>query len=143
MRDILFRGKSIDEFESLGEWVYGGIVHQTDWYGDKSDYWFIIDGTRTDYDLGYAINVDKNTICQYTGLCDKNGNKIFEGDIISLGNKTAFIVKFQDDFTRFIIEDLKNNDPEQLFSIGLYKTFAKESEIVGNMWDNPELLGEK
>lgn len=125
MRDIIFRGKRVDN----GEWVYGGIVHQTDYYGDNVDKWFIIDGTDTqDYDIGYEYRVIAETVGQYTGLTDKNGKRIFEGDIFIVSGvpKYRYIVEWEEcGFEVFI-------DPAGFD--------ANDIEIVGNIQDNPELI---
>ena len=147
MRDILFKAKRIDN----GEWVQGGILHQTDYYGDKVDKYFIIDGTCTvDYDIGEAFEVDENTVCQYTGLTDKNGNKIWENDIVELYDtnnnyKWKAIVKFGNPNATY-------NWGYQLHPIGQYKVntdillwvemedTGTICEVIGNVFDNPELL---
>ncbi len=147
MREIIFRGKS----EYDGEWIHGGALHQTDNYGDEVDRWFIIDGTETlDYDIGEPIRVIPETIGQYTGLTDKNGTKIFEGDIVRVitvddhKEKRAIV-----GFDRFF------DDNTECEYIGFYIYFlgmkttvtqldheqAKESlEVIGNIHDNPELM---
>ena len=85
MREILFRGKRVDN----GEWVYGDLINTPElktriiWYEDTSS-----DGV--DYFKGFNYLVDKNTIGQFTGLLDKNGNKIFEGHI----DKSGMVVIF-------------------------------------------------
>ena len=137
MREILFKAKRIDN----GEWVYGGVLHQTDYYRDYEDKYFIIDGKCTvDYDIGEEFEVDKNTICQYTGLKDKNDKKIFEGDLILLMNRWYCAVEYDVENARFILngEYVKNEDEVTHSSFAPY--YQNEIEVIGNIFDNPELL---
>lgn len=133
MREILFRGKSI----ITNEWVYGGIVHQTDFYGDIVDRYYIIDGTDTrDYDIGYSEQVIPETVGQYTGLTDKNGVKIFEGDAIRTDKfhnlSKIYFVKYDKDFAAFI--------GTSKYSFTTFDCDGDHFEVVGNIHDNPELL---
>ena len=66
MREILFRGKTVCD----GDWIYGGIT----WNPSKNEVFI-----HTKWDEGKVI---PETVGQYTGLCDKNGTRIFEGDIV-------------------------------------------------------------
>ena len=127
MREILFRGKSI----ITNEWVYGGIVHQTDFYGDIVDRYYIVDGTDTrDYDIGYSERVIPETVGQFTGLTDKNGIKIFEGDIVK-GTFLGFPIPIEDDvFSICWQEDVA----------GYKANYFENVEVIGNIHDNPELL---
>ena len=118
MRQIIFRGKRKDN----GEWVYGDFVRIKD--GDK----------EISY-IYYFGEVIPETVGQYTGFTDKNGKKIFEGDIIRKTNKgrhpKIFIANIRTDF--HLHEKVYYGPCE-------YCTESCEYEIIGNIHDNPELL---
>lgn len=129
------------------EWVYGGIVHQTDFYGDIVDRYYIVDGTDTrDYDIGYSERVIPETVGQYTGLTDKNGTKIFEGDIIKVRERDTYVIKYSEYIPRYYCLALYYDKP----TIGFYAydgercfqlfTDSRCYEVIGNIHDNPELL---
>ena len=126
MREILFRGKRKDD----GKWVFGSVVHQTDYYSDKCDRWFILEGNYTnDYDIDDPIEVQKETVGQYTGLTDKNGKRIFEGDVVD-------VVRSGNETWRCVVRDIRNIPAEMRGS------HVKSMEVVGNIHDTPELLEE-
>ena len=121
IREVIFRGKRIDN----GEWVYGDLRQ----YSEKSKGIF-------DYATKHTIQVTPETIGQYTGLTDKNGTKIFEGDIVRvcLPNGCQFIEKVRfanGGFLPYII------DYSDSFFWG-----GENTEVIGNIHDNPELLKE-
>ena len=129
MREILFRGKRKDN----GEWVEGGYYHQIDKrFGIRTESDIIICfGIYSDIQIN--IEVIPETIGQYTGLKDKNDNKIFEGDILKLGTGKI----------RYVFYGITT------FRHTNFETYAKEFdhkdlgyEIIGNIHDNPELLEE-
>ena len=86
MREILFRAKRLDH----GEWVEGYLYRLEETLNP-----FIMCKNRN----GESFEVDPSTVCQYTGLTDKNGKQIFEGDkitmIFSHGQRTANVVDFR------------------------------------------------
>ena len=80
MREILFKAKRMDN----GEWVHGYIVrHPSAVQIGESSPWYIHVPPIDPDDSGGVFNVNPETVCQYTGLTDKNGVKIFEVDILS------------------------------------------------------------
>lgn len=89
----------------------------------------------------YYLNADFDEIelMQYTGLKDKNEKEIYEGDILKLrDNHGIQLVKYHDEWSAFIVESQKDTS---VGILGLY--FDKEDfEIIGNAYENPELLGE-
>lgn len=126
MRTINFRGKSID----TNEWLYGDLVRSYDMkrcailVNDKSSY--------------EECEVNPCTVGQFTGLYDKNGKEIYEGDILKFsdGNK-LYIVKFIKGM--FQASDLEGEG----YSLYLLSNLDNHNyEIVGNVFDNPELLEE-
>ena len=125
MREIILRGKRIDN----GEWVYGSLF-----VGFKKCYICPKAIAMYNFDaalcLGGFVEVDPSTVGQYTGLEDKNGKRIFEGDILSFRAGRTHVVRFEDG--AFILEDSAIPIP-----------FAIKSEIIGNVHDNPELLKEE
>lgn len=111
MREILFRGKRIDN----GKWVEGYYVHQ-----DKN-HW-VNESYRIIRDDGFNFPIVPSTVGQYTGLTDKNGRKIFEGDIMrNAGNVVEF---YNGDFCI-------NGDSPLSYWTG--------TEVIGNIYDNPNL----
>lgn len=136
MRDILFRGKRTDN----GEWVYGYYTKARYYLNEKEMHViFAPDGEAfprcefSDYE-----EVDPETVCQFTGLYDKNGRKIFEGDIVNFynddGEFSPYEVRWQD--SGFSV--LMNGNPD-LFDV-LDDFFSRRCEVIGNIYDNPELL---
>lgn len=124
MREILFREKRVDN----GEWVQG-YPCRYGWIGKEKDY--IIPNYASAL---YIAEIDPETIGQYTGLTDTNGNKIFEGDVVRYDyEEEQGIVQWDNDTARFIITC-------STFTVDFDSVYGEELEIVGNVYDNPELL---
>ena len=124
MREILFRGKFGNE------WKYGflsiepkGLVIKEPYKNESSNVW----------------HIDADTVGQYTGLTDKNGTKIFEGDIVKYGDTVHNVVFEQRNGTAYF--GLVYSTLETL-SFGYYQDL-KQIEVIGNIYDNPELLGDE
>ena len=125
MREILFRGKADKK------WIYGNLL-QTD------NGAYIIQNYAPFEGIG-RYEVDPETVCQYTGLPDKNGKKIFEGDIVKIrfdDEECIGKIFYNKEFPRFSL----------LFGTYPYDISADETqklyEIIGNIFDNLELIGE-
>lgn len=141
MREILFRAKSIQ----TGEWIEGipikthlGLFisfEENPHYCSQYGYMEIDD----------ILIVDEKTLCQFTGLCDKNGNKIWENDIVLVIYENRYYEKKELSTGRIVFirgawyiggkvwNELYAIDEDAIFQV----------EIVGNIFDNPELLQEK
>ena len=127
MREVLFRGKRVDN----GEWITGNYVkagYHWHKYGKHED-WIVTSAIQN----GGFINlcgrgaVIPETVGQFTGLTDKNGVKIFEGDVVYNGVFKAQIEFRNGHFSPF----------------GGDTFFADECEVIGNIYDNKELLEDK
>lgn len=127
MREILFRAKHIHALpqnERLeGRWIEGYL-------SDKS----YINSTE----LKGEFLVDPETVCQYTGLADKNGQKIFEGDIIRGKAKTPYVVEYKEKIAGFVAKNrVASSAP--CMNYGTMLSY----EVIGNIFDNPETFAIK
>lgn len=118
MREILFRGKGNKKYND-GNWYYGVPIQCDD--GD----WQICTNCS-------KRTVIAKTIGQYTGLTDKNGTKIFEGDIIKIKGKTRYIFYGSSGFRHTNYGEYADT-LENVFTV-------VDCEVIGNKIDNPELL---
>ena len=144
MREILFRGKRIDN----GEWVYGFPFFEYFSDGSVKNAYILAAGydSVSCFTANVRYSVIPETVGQFTGLTDKNGKKIFEGDVIErrlLPTKricTKSIVKYAEPHAAFAINDINGNVIEDYLDSILRMNF--EIEIIGNIYDNPELLSD-
>lgn len=125
MREILFRGKR----EANGQWVFGSLIVWPD--GDTEICRQMPD--RKD-EMG-KVCVRSDTVGQYTGLTDKNGKKIFEGDIVRNGDYTMIVVWYDFHAAFMLAFRVDGEYFEAISNSHIYL------EVIGNIHDNPELLG--
>lgn len=153
MREILFKAKRVDN----GEWVEGFVVKRVHNEGEFLDGKIKWEMIKVDYifreieDCCYKIIPE--TLCEFTGLHDKNGKRIFEGDIIK---STSDLVNFRGEKSGKKVTKIYEvvvTDDNSSYTYGtrevrgtyisrtIYKENAKQFyEVVGNRFDNPELL---
>ena len=132
-REIIFRGKRL----ANDEWCYGSLL-----------VW--ANGECTILEKGDSSNavwkreIDPNTVGQFTGLCDKNGKKVFENDILRVYDGEIYfniVVKWSKEAMAFMACYCDGNQsPLSWFSGLLSRTH--EIEVIGNIYDNKELLEE-
>ena len=132
MREILFRGK-VESALNVDERVYGFLVNaRSRFSGELRTY---IQTIKENGELDLLRAVDPETVGQYTGLTDKNGTKIFEGDIVKVFYTDCFeigTICWSNISSRFCF------DSPDGFSYGF--NVSDELEVIGTIHDNPELL---
>ena len=128
-RKILFRGKSIEP-STEGMWIEGGLLV----HGNCS--YILPNNPITPFGIA-KYRVDPETVGQFTGMTDKNGAKIFEGDIMHFGSKYGSIsdVKYIEDNAGFLIKD-RWGDWHWLYNV----VKSTNCEVIGNVFENKELL---
>lgn len=145
MREILFRGKKVTD----GEWTYGYFVQPEDFLDDKKrNLIFEINSVAyPNNEIVGSSEIRPETLGQYTGLTDINGVKIFEGDIVKVDDDFDTFGKMAGEIREVWFKDggfrLK---PKYASSIdrgdrGYWMEDGSDFEVIGNIYDNPELLG--
>ena len=152
MREIKFKGKLINKYAE--EWFYGDLIQVKDGTVDKKgnpaiDYYIITDDYSSKYNkielrTCQSPKVNADTIGQYTGLKDKNGVEIYEGDIVKINNDyekyginagEIYQVYFKSGGYRLLPKYCKE-------ALGYWLESGEDFVVIGNVWDNPELLKE-
>ena len=162
MREILFRGKDKD----TGRWIQGGFhiwekrmlnPIGVDYLKDDEIAYTITVNSFADWNMPrtmQAVEVIPETVGQYTGLNDKNGTKIFEGDILHIKTGNGWTCpKGTDIYYEVVFTDFNIQCNSTTEYIGFVAKRGKSlssiyyiidqygAEVVGNKYDNPELLG--
>ena len=137
MREILFRGKSIDS----GAWVYGDLLR----YAETAQIWYETDDGK------WNCLVDPATVGQYTGFQDRRGKKIFDGDLINYAYEPGngfwnavqdYLIEWRE-FGFYMQGIIGTNKYACLCGYLCSIPWAPDLvEVIGNRWDNPELLEE-
>lgn len=140
MREILFRGKRVDN----GEWVCGYLLEAVNCNTDKKST-FIMEQDATYYGYGEfacSFEVIPETVGQFTGLTDKNGKKIFEGDIIKVTDNYGDT--YFTDVTAYgstLCVDVEGVDYDFTaidFAVDSWAAQGGDYEVIGNIYDNEE-----
>ena len=125
MREILFRAKAV----SSGQWVYGNFIHSKRFEGCGNE--FRIHCMET----GLESDIEISTLAQFIGVTDKNGDKIFEGDIVK-DMDYIMVVGWSSKYVSFSL-NCNRMGYSHYFSDVIY---PENCEVIGNIHDNPEML---
>ena len=125
MREILFRGKRTDN----GEWEYGDL-----WCNPYGKRVVCIVSPINDQGTTGGNEVDPETVCQFTGLHDKNGKKIFEGDIVQTED-CCYVVLWDSVRATYYLRN-----PIARILTDFYHYFGEDLILIGNIHDNAKLL---
>lgn len=138
MKRIKFRGKNVRD----GEWVYGDFLRICGgciiYFGDETE--TLTPDIPNSSLIAVELFIDEvavvipDTIGQFTGIADRTGKEIYEGDIIE-EHDLLYEVCWYDDIAAFMAEDIESEKPFLMSDMDLTKT-----RVIGNVHDNPDLL---
>lgn len=126
MREIKFRAKSLE----TGEFIIGCLVKLD--YHNSVDY---VEATQIILPNGHSYECEPETVGEFTGLHDRNGKEIYEGDVVKVPNGDFGEVKYNDNM--FKIMNCRSNGKVWFSS---YDYWSGGCEILGNIYENPDLL---
>lgn len=133
MREILFKAKRIGD----DEWVEGYYQKKHNFLGNEEHLIFHEDS----HTVWEYTKIVPETLCQFTGLCDKNGKRIWESDVVWLvydGEEHIYQIVWDNSEL-----DFKATNGEENYGTNFeYLLCCEEIEVIGNIFDNPELLQE-
>lgn len=131
-REIKFRGKRLDS----GKWEYGYLViREQDVHGTPG-YFLAHFG-------GEWIAVDPDTVGQFTGLKDKNGREVYEGNIVQLLERATYTVEWDKDIAGFVLYLIDGDDYDKRYHRTWNIAQVQSGEVIGNTHDNPKLLEDR
>jgi uncharacterized phage protein (TIGR01671 family) len=153
MREIKFRGKRLDN----GEWVYGAFVPDALETPDNDlTTWGFIRRFNRDIGKMETIEVARESVGQYTGLCDKNGKEIYEGDILRFDDTGEEGYEYKEGFDfinmavviwhagRFELDNFASTNSGVLDEMNhCQEDFIfvfSGAEVIGNIYENPDLI---
>ena len=130
MREILFRAKRVDN----GEWAEGYYA-KLKWCNNIIH---VVIPDKAEIDSGNSLletyEINPETVCQYTGMADKNGKRIWENDIVKIGANT--LVRYNEKYAGWCLVQ-RGWMYEHFFGEAIDE---RDCEVVGNVFDNPELM---
>lgn len=137
MREILFKAKRIDN----GKWIEGYYQKRYDLLDNEEHLIFRADS----HTVWEYVEVDPETLCQFTGLCDKNGNKIWENDIFQYTDEAMVtqkdLIEYNETHASFV--RLRNTEKLGFQYLWIDEATCNHGEVIGNIFDNKELLLEE
>ncbi len=134
MREILFRGKRIENSEWVEGYFCADAIEQL--YGCNTGMDGFIRRFDPEIHKSNMFEVDRETVGQFTGLTDRNGTKIFEGDVVKFKYFDDWIGKIEYDSDSALFTVIFADGDDDYFG----RVSCGDCEVIGNIYDNPELL---